>query len=68
MSADQLTALNNLFGNVIDPKDFAILMRDFRESAISMYLEREDPTSHQQVVREGFLWLGELIEILDPKA
>lgn len=67
LSKETETRLIDFFSNKIDPKDLAKIIRNLNY-IIALGVMRKDETLKIRLskIEDGFYWLNELAEILDP--
>ena len=57
--------LNGFFDGTISKEEFAHYMRKFAHAGIMLNFEAED-SNYQKEVEDGYYWLTQLVERLDP--
>lgn len=61
--------LNELFVHIISKEEYACLLRKFLYETIGMSfrIDKKKWVVNNEVISEGYYWINELCEILDPQ-
>lgn len=65
MTTDQIKNIEVFFNKNIDPEAFALQMRCFMNAAVTYYMNNDDML-YQAEIRNGYHFLNEFVEVLDP--